>query len=68
MTINTHRATTEAPDGATIRPFSVEASAADIDDLRRRLAATRWPERETVSDLTQGVPLATIQELAGYWA
>jgi pimeloyl-ACP methyl ester carboxylesterase len=40
----------------------------DLNDLRRRLHATRWPEKETVGDLTQGVPLATIQELARYWA
>jgi Epoxide hydrolase N terminus. len=58
-----------APGDPTIRPFRVQASPqTDIDELRRRLQATRWPERETVSDLTQGVPLATMQELARYWA
>ena len=51
-----------------IRPFKVEGSQAEIDDLRRRIQATRWPEKETVGDLSQGVPLATIQELARYWA
>ena len=51
-----------------IRPFRVEVAQADIDDLRQRLRATRWPEKETVSDLTQGVPLATARELARYWA
>ncbi|WP_426515521.1 epoxide hydrolase family protein [Diaminobutyricibacter sp. McL0618] len=67
MTINTHNEA--SPGDATIRPFRVEAfPQADIDELRRRLLATRWPERETVSDLTQGVPLATMQELARYWA
>ena len=55
-------------DSAAIRPFRVEVAQADIDDLRQRLRATRWPEKETVSDLTQGVPLATARELARYWA
>jgi pimeloyl-ACP methyl ester carboxylesterase len=53
---------------AAIRPFHVEVAEADIDDLRRRLQATRWPERETVDDQSQGVPLATMQALAAYWA
>ena len=62
-----------APDPTTgdpeaIRPFRVEVSQAEIDDLRRRLQATRWPEKETVADQSQGVPLATMQELARYWA
>ena len=52
---------------ATIRPFRVNLSEADITDLRRRLAATRWPTRELVSDRTQGVQLATLRELARYW-
>jgi pimeloyl-ACP methyl ester carboxylesterase len=51
-----------------IRPFRVEISQSDIDELRRRIQATRWPEKETVSDHSQGVPLATMQELARYWA
>ena len=55
-------------DGATIRPFSFHASDEDLADLRRRIAATRWPERETVADTTQGVQLATMQKLARYWA
>jgi pimeloyl-ACP methyl ester carboxylesterase len=50
-----------------IRPLTVEVPQADLDELRRRIAATRWPERETVDDQTQGVPLATIQALAAYW-
>jgi pimeloyl-ACP methyl ester carboxylesterase len=50
-----------------IRPFSVEVREEDLVDLRRRIAATRWPEKETVADETQGVQLATIQELARYW-
>jgi pimeloyl-ACP methyl ester carboxylesterase len=57
-----------AADAAAIRPFQVEISQAETDELRRRIQATRWPEKETVSDLSQGVPLATIQELARYWS
>ena len=55
-------------DDATIRPFSFHASDQDLADLRRRVAATRWPDRETVADTTQGVQLATMQKLARYWA
>src|SRR5499427_152832 len=51
-----------------IRPFHFEASQADLADLRRRVGATKYPEREQVSDATQGVQLATIQKLAQYWA
>ena len=59
----------ERPDGAEeIRPFRFEASEADLNDLRQRILATRWPERETANDDTQGVQLATIQKLADYWA
>jgi pimeloyl-ACP methyl ester carboxylesterase len=51
-----------------IRPFRVNVPKADLADLQRRLAATRWPTRELVGDRSQGVQLATIQELARYWA
>jgi pimeloyl-ACP methyl ester carboxylesterase len=51
-----------------IRPFKINVPEAELDELRRRIKATRWPERETVSDDSQGVPLAMIQELARYWA
>jgi pimeloyl-ACP methyl ester carboxylesterase len=51
----------------TIRPFRVSFSDAELTDLRRRVNATRWPERETVTDDSQGVPLAMMQDLAGYW-
>jgi pimeloyl-ACP methyl ester carboxylesterase len=51
-----------------VRPFQVDVPEEDLVDLRQRIAATRWPERETVADETQGVQLATIQELARYWA
>ncbi len=51
-----------------IRPFKVNVPEAELAELRRRINATRWPERETVTDESQGVPLAMIQELARYWA
>ena len=51
-----------------IRPFHFNAPQAALDDLRRRIKATQWPEQETVSDATQGVQLATMQKLARYWA
>ena len=52
----------------TIRPFTVEIPEAELEDLRARIAATRWPEKETVEDDSQGVPLALMQDLARYWA
>ena len=55
-------------DDTAIRPFTYRASDADLDDLRRRIVAARLPEMETVSDFSQGVPLATVQKLAKYWA
>jgi pimeloyl-ACP methyl ester carboxylesterase len=51
-----------------IRPFSAHFSDEQITDLRRRVAATKWPKKETVADTSQGVQLATIQKLAQYWA
>ncbi len=61
--------TTQQTAGATaIRPFHIDVPQVEIDELRRRIAATRWPERETVTDDSQGVPIATMQELARYWA
>ena len=57
--------TTEKSAGATaIRPFHVDVPEEALTDLRRRIAATQWPERETVPDQSQGVPLAVVQELA----
>ena len=50
-----------------IRPFDVGFPEEELTDLRRRVNATRWPERETVSDDSQGVPLSMMQELARYW-
>jgi pimeloyl-ACP methyl ester carboxylesterase len=57
-----------ANENTVIRPFSFEVSDAELAELRRRIAATRWPEKETVPDQSQGVPLATMRELARYWA
>jgi pimeloyl-ACP methyl ester carboxylesterase len=51
-----------------MRPFEVSLPDAELEDLRRRIQATRWPEKETVGDETQGFPLALIQELVDYWA
>src|SRR5262244_3851839 len=60
--------TAEGSAGATaVRPFTVEFPEAEIEALRARIAATRWPSRELVDDRSQGVQLATIQELARYW-
>src|SRR5438094_24843 len=61
-------ATAEESSGATsIRPFTVEISEAEVEDLRARIAATRLPEKETVEDASQGVQLATMEALVRYW-
>ena len=52
---------------ATIRPFRVNIPDEALTDLRRRIAATQWPEHETVADGSQGVQFATMRKLAGYW-
>ena len=57
-----------AAEDNAIRPFHVSVPEEELVDLRRRIAATRWPEKETVADQSQGVQLATIWELARYWA
>ena len=62
MTATTERRST------IVRPFTIETPQADLDDLRARVAATRWPEKETVTDQSQGPRLATMQALARYWA
>src|SRR2546430_2604479 len=54
-------------DDVTTHPFTVNVAQGSLDDLRDRLTATRWPEKETVSDQSQGVPLVTMQELVRYW-
>jgi pimeloyl-ACP methyl ester carboxylesterase len=57
----------EPAGSALIRPFKYRASDDELADLKRRIAATRWPEQETVNDTTQGVQLATMRKLASYW-
>jgi len=51
-----------------ITPFRIETTDEELEDLERRLRSTRWPERETVSDWSQGIPLAYVQEVCAYWA
>jgi pimeloyl-ACP methyl ester carboxylesterase len=63
MAVSSH----ETRAGTDVRPFEIEFPQEALDDLRRRIAATRWPERETVGDDSQGVPLATMQELLRHW-
>ena len=58
----------KSADATAIRPLTGEIPQADLDDLRARIVATRWPEKEPVQDLSQGVQLATMQALARYWA
>src|SRR5471030_3493843 len=70
---DTNQAITEAApapggDKTAIRPLRVHVPETQLIDLRRRIKATRWPERETVSDDSQGVPLAMIQEVARHWS
>src|SRR5688572_13387083 len=55
-------------EATEIRPFQVNVPDAELTELRRRITATRFPEKETVTDFSQGVPLATTQKLARYWA
>jgi pimeloyl-ACP methyl ester carboxylesterase len=62
------RASSDYPAVDAIRPFRIEIPEDALVDLRRRIVGTRWPERETVADQSQGVQLATLQQLAGYWA
>src|SRR5678809_810458 len=54
-------------DNTALRPFQVNVPQADLDEMRRRINATKWPERETVTDASQGVQLATMQKLARHW-
>jgi pimeloyl-ACP methyl ester carboxylesterase len=69
MTPTTATPTKQTAEKTAIRPFQVPlVSDAELADLKRRINATRWPEKETVADATQGVQLATMQRLAKYWA
>src|SRR5262245_29316399 len=55
-------------DNTAVRPFRFEAPEAVLEDLLQRIKATKWPDREQVSDTSQGVQLATMQNLAKYWS
>jgi pimeloyl-ACP methyl ester carboxylesterase len=68
QTVSTHQDSKQPANKDAIRPFQVNVPEADLTELRRRVNATKWPERETVLDETQGVQLATTQALARYWA
>jgi pimeloyl-ACP methyl ester carboxylesterase len=63
----TQASATQPAENTAIRPFEVNFPEAEITELRRRINVTRWPEKETVNDSSQGVQLATIQKLAHYW-
>jgi pimeloyl-ACP methyl ester carboxylesterase len=60
--------TSPGGEGVAVRPFRIDVPEEDLVELLQRIAATQWPEKETVDDSSQGVPLAMIQELARYWA
>ncbi len=64
----TQTSATQQRSEDAICPFHVSVPEAELTELRRRINATKWPERETVTDQSQGVQLATIQALARYWA
>src|SRR5580658_2928281 len=68
QTVSTQQGSKQTADKNAIRPFHVNVPEAELTELRRRINNTRWPERETVEDATQGVQLATTQALAHYWA
>src|SRR6266436_1389090 len=57
----------QSADRTALRPFRVDVPEAELTELRRRIQATKFPERETVPDATQGVQLATVEKLARYW-
>jgi pimeloyl-ACP methyl ester carboxylesterase len=68
QTSSTRQSSAQVAGTAAVRPFQVpDVSKAELDELRRRIDATKWPERETVADISQGTQLATIQKLARYW-
>jgi pimeloyl-ACP methyl ester carboxylesterase len=67
-TAATQPAINQASDKTAIHPFQVNVPEAELTELRRRIHAAKWPDRETVTDATQGVQLATVQALARYWA
>ncbi len=68
MAAQSQRSVSTAAEAHAIRPFRVNVPEADLADLRKRITATKWPDREQVNDATQGVQMATMQKLAQYWA
>src|ERR1700719_789061 len=69
QTVSTHQDNSQTSDNNSIRPFQkINVPEAELTELRRRINNTRWPERETVADATQGVQLATMQAVARYCA
>lgn len=68
ITAGSAQASAPPDSGASIRPFHVNVPASDLEDLRQRILATRWPDKEAVNDQSQGVKLEQIQKLAQYWA
>jgi pimeloyl-ACP methyl ester carboxylesterase len=68
MTTDTSRSTPSTSSDSSVRPFEVHIADEELEDLRRRVEATRWPSKELVGDRSQGVQLATAQALARYWA
>src|SRR6476659_8896785 len=69
MTVSSSNdSTTAVVDAVAIQPFRIDVPQEDIDDLRARIAATRWPTKELVGDRSQGVQLETLQQLARYWS
>jgi pimeloyl-ACP methyl ester carboxylesterase len=66
-TTKSQQESTKTGQGSTIRPFNVKFPEEALVDLRQRIKATRWPDKETVKDTSQGVPLGLIQDLAQYW-
>src|SRR5918911_870946 len=67
MATREERGTETTTSPPAVRPFHIDVPEEDLDDLRRRIAATRWPSKELVEDRSQGVQLATMQELVRYW-
>jgi hypothetical protein len=64
---NTEASQTNQASAGEIRPFRINVPEEDLVDLRRRIATTRWPDRETVGDQSQGIPLARLQDLVRHW-
>jgi pimeloyl-ACP methyl ester carboxylesterase len=67
VTLSSTQSGTSVGSDAAVRPFEIDFPQEAVDDLRRRISATRWPERETVADDSQGVPLEMMQDMLRYW-